>query len=100
MESFEDLMTSALNETVAFIGTNIVYRGKTFKAVVNAVTFDEELLEGGLLSKRGISVVIPIASTDYPTVGEKLLHKGKAFRIVEIKEDEISFEVICETSSK
>jgi hypothetical protein len=100
MSEFDEILSTAFDETLNFIGETILHKGVSYKACVNSIEFTEELLEGGILSKRGITAVISHSPFLSLKVGDKIIYRGKGFRILEIGEDSISYELKCETDSK
>ena len=98
--NLDDILADAFDETIQFIGEPLQYKGKTVKGVGRSVQFAEDLMEGGLLAKRGMLISVKIGSIPFPTVGDTLLFKGKGFRIVEVVEDNLCYDITCETSAK
>ena len=100
MSAFNDLLTKALADSISVMGETIQYKSQEIPAIVSDVRITEELMDGGVLEKRAIKIVIQKLNFVLPTVGEKLIYNGKGYRVLEVTEDNISWELTCDTDSK
>lgn len=99
MNDFDTLLVRALDETVSFLGDTVLLGEVSCSAVVSDATFDEMLMDGGILKKRGLSVVIPKTPYLFPAIGQKLVYSGRNYRVSELSEDNVSFELTCLTDT-
>lgn len=99
MSSFDDTVSDALLEALAFIGETLIVNSYKVLAIVNQISFAEELMDtGGLLHNRGITAVISTPDT-LPIVGSSLLYQGLRYRVLEVRQDCVSVELVCATDS-
>lgn len=100
MNEFNSFSLSALNEASGIIGDIISYKSTEYICIVSDITITEELLDGGLFQKRGIKIILSKDENINPAVGEKIIYIGKAYRILEVSKDLISWELTADTDSK
>jgi hypothetical protein len=100
MSDFNDFNTTALDACYEVLGEPIQYKGTDILAIVSDVTMTEELMDGGILQKRGIKVVIKDTQAVIPEIGEKLFYQAKAYRVLEVSKDNLAYELTCETDAK
>ncbi len=100
MNAFNELNAQALAESISFIGENIQYKLQDIPAIVGDIRITEDLMDGGILEKRAIKVVIQQLNFVIPNVGEKIIYSGKGYRVLEVSEDSISWELVCDTDAK
>jgi hypothetical protein len=97
---FNELVSAALDEALAFMGEVVIIGSEKVSAIVNQVSFDEEFMDtGGLLHNRGITTVIATPST-LPAVGSTIIYGGFRYRILEVRTDSAGVELVCATDSK
>jgi len=100
-EIFSSLMNDGLAEAMEMMGETVSIGGKTINAIVSNTEFAEDLLDGGLLSKRGITAVVAFDDlAEMPAVGSKIGYNGFSYRIKGIVPDAFSFEIQAESDSK
>jgi hypothetical protein len=100
MNDFQSLCQVALNESCNLISDTINYKSEDLTCIVSDVKITEELLDGGLMEKRGIKITLPKDESLIPLVGDKLIYLGKSYRIMEVSSDYISWDILCDTDSK
>lgn len=98
----ENLLNVGMNESFNILAESIAFKGKTIAAIVSDIRVTEELMDGGILEKRAIKVLIQKTDFTIPKVGEKFLYNGKSFRVLELNEDVacVSWELIADSSDK
>jgi len=99
MNIFDTFIADALNESFDIIGETINYKSKTIPAIVGDIRVTETLLDGGILEKRGIKIIIKKDELMIPAIGEKLIYNGQAFRVLELSSDAVSYELTCDTDA-
>jgi hypothetical protein len=97
---FDDFGKEALDTALGVIGEAIQFNTKTITAAISDVNITEELMDGGLLEKRGLKVVLALSESAVPAVGNKILYKGKGYRVIDVSEDSISYTLTCDTDAK
>lgn len=100
MNDFEQLTEQALSETIGVIGETIQFKDEDIPAIVSEIRVTEELIDGGILEKRGIKIVLKKSNFNIPAVGEKVIYSGRAYRIIEINHDSVSWELVADTDAK
>jgi hypothetical protein len=100
MSDFNDLNSAALEDVFGVIGEKVQYKLQDIDAIVSDITMTEELMDGGILQKRGIKVVLKNVEAVIPQVGEKIFYAAKAFRVLDISQDSLAYELTCETDAK
>lgn len=100
MNLLDTFTKSALDLSFEVMGETIQYKTQDIPAIVSDVKVTEELMDGGILEKRGIKIVIKKENWIIPAVGEKIIYSAKAFRVIESSEDNISWELTAETADK
>jgi hypothetical protein len=100
MSEFDDIVANSLLEALDFMGEIVIIGSEKVLAIVNQVSFDEELIDtGGLLHNRGITAVIATPSI-LPVIGSIILYQGLRYRILDVKTDSAGTELVCSTDSK
>lgn len=101
MSDFINFCKDALADVMRELGSNIVYKGTTYKAVVSDVAVNRELLSGGFLTELQTVVVIQKhLLVEPPKDGERLTVEGRQVRIISVEQDEISYTLNLETASR
>lgn len=101
MSDFEDFCKDALADAVKVLGSNVIYKGTSYKAIVSDVTVSRELLSGGFLTELQTVVVIQKhLLAEPPKDGEKLTVEGRQVRIISVEQDEVSYSLSCETAAR
>jgi hypothetical protein len=100
MSDFNDFNSMALDASYEVLGEPVQYKGGDILAIVSDVTMTEELMDGGIMQKRGIKVVIKDTISVIPEIGEKLFYQAKAYRVLEVSKDNLAYELTCETDAK
>ena len=100
MNQFDIFTKAALEQSFLIMGETIQYKTQDIPAIVSDVKITEDLIDGGIMEKRGIKVVIEKTAFIIPAVGEKIIYNAKPFRVIESAEDSVSWELTCDTSDK
>lgn len=97
---FDLLNESALTEAFSIFGETINYKSKDIPAIVSSIQITESFEDGGIMQKRGAKFILKKDTFTIPVVGEKIIYNGKAYRILEVNQDAISYELSCDTDAK
>lgn len=88
-------------ESIDMFGECITYGSESAQAVVNTITFEEELEAGGISrSYAALAVCKKDAFAVLPKVGAIMLYSGKRFRIAKVETDPFALEITLESSDK
>ena len=97
----QNTLQKALDATVDMLASYFVYKGATYKAVINDMELYTELAEGGL--KETLATVIVVSKTQLkakPVTGETVTISGKPARIYKVADDELAYTLTCITATK
>lgn len=100
MNELDIFSKAALADSFLIMGETIQYKSQDIPAIVSDVRVTEDLIDGGILEKRGIKIVIQKLNFVIPLVGEKVIYNAKPYRIIESAEDNISWELTADTDAK
>lgn len=93
---FHETNVAALTQAVAYMGRQFVFRGVTYKGIINELEAESVLSVGADSQQFAVAVYVRKTGFPVPLIGEPLFIDGLKHRIAMVMSDSISYTLQLE----
>lgn len=98
--TFHAINAEAARKSIDFMGQPFIYKGTTYKGIINELTAEQQLQIGGNRDSFAASVYVRKNSFPVPMIGDRITVSGVERYIASIASDPISYTLTLEDTTQ